>query len=111
MSVRSETRRIRLQEWRRIIEDKINSGLTIEDYCKTNSISVNSYKYWLHILREEELNQQHNPFSELVVADNAAIVPVTEPTDAITINIGKGSITVQSKEALRTVVEVLLHAQ
>lgn len=49
MDVRSETRRIRLQEWRRIIEDKISSGLTIEAYCKNNNISVNTFKYWLHI--------------------------------------------------------------
>lgn len=111
MDVRTETRKIRLQEWSSIIEDKIKSGLTIEAYCKNNNISVNTFKYWLHILREEELKEQQNPFTELVVANKTSLTPVVKPTDAITINIGKGSITVQSKEALKTVVEVLLNAQ
>ena len=111
MNIRSETRKIRLQEWRRIIEDKISSGLTIEEYCRTNNLNVHTYKYWLHILREEELNQQYTPFTELVVADKTAVAPITEIASSITINIGKGSITVQNKEALKTVVEVLLNAQ
>ena len=45
MNIRTETRRIRLQEWRRIIEDKISSGLTIEEYCRTNNLNVHTYKY------------------------------------------------------------------
>lgn len=89
MNIRTETRRIRLQEWRRIIEDKISSGLTIEEYCRTNNLSVHTYKYWLHILREEELNQQHTPFTELVVADKTAVAQITEVASSITINIGK----------------------
>ena len=51
MGMREETRRFRLQEWSRIIQDRIESGLTIEKYCSEHNISRDAYMYWLRQLR------------------------------------------------------------
>lgn len=111
MGIREETHLIRLKSWKNIIEDRLESGLTIKEYCQEHDISRDAYMYWLRQLRAAELMNKENMFTELVVSDipePVAVIPVQSP---ITINVGKASITVQDKESLRTVVEVLLHAQ
>ena len=110
MGMREETRRIRLQEWSRIIQDRIESGLTIENYCSEHNISRDAYMYWLRQLRAAEIVHKEGLFTELVVSDipQTTIVTTSVP---ITITVGKGTISVQDKESLKMVMEVLLSAQ
>lgn len=112
MRMREETRRIRLQEWSRIIQDRIESGLTINKYCSEHNISRDAYMYWLRQLRAAEIVRKEGLFTELVVSDlqQQMVVPVSIPVP-ITITVGKGTITVQDKESLKMVMEVLLSAQ
>ena len=108
MGLREETKRIRLQEWRKIIQDRLDSGLTIDKYCKEHNISRDAYMYWLRQLRAAEIARQDCLFTELVVSDAQVVTNTLSP---ITITVGKGTITVQDKESLRMVMEVLLDAQ
>ena len=41
-----------MQYWASIIADRKSSGLNIDEYCKINNISRNSYFYWLRQIRE-----------------------------------------------------------
>ena len=107
MGLRDEIRRMRLQEWGKIIQDRIESGLTIEKYCKEHNISRDSYMYWLRQLRTAEIVRQDCLFTELVVPDTQIVTNTRSP---ITITVGKGTITVQDKESLRMVMEILLNA-
>ena len=111
MGIREETKKIRLQEWSKIIRDRIDSGLTIDRYCREHNITRDAYFYWLRQLRRAELEKQEHKFTELIVPQSAQITVIPEVASPVTINIGKCSITVQDKETLRTVVEVLLDAQ
>ena len=63
MGMREETRRIRLQEWSRIIQDRIESGLTIEKYCSEHNISRDAYMYWLRQLRAAEIVHKEGLFT------------------------------------------------
>lgn len=111
MGVREETQLIRLKTWEGIINDRIQSGLTIKSYCEEHNISRDAYMYWLRQVRAMELAKKNTAFAELIVSDiKSDPIPVGEPSP-ITINIGRGSITVSDKESLKTVVEVLLNAQ
>lgn len=50
-------------------------------------------------------------FAELIVADVKPDPILVQAPTPITINVGKGSISVRDKESLKMVVEVLLDAQ
>jgi transposase-like protein len=58
MDTRSVKRNYYIQQWKSIIQDRNNSGMSVNAYCKQNGISRNSYFYWLRIIREETLAQQ-----------------------------------------------------
>ena len=111
MNMRDEFRRMRIQEWKKVFEDKAASGLTGKEFCRLNGISKDQYYYWQNIVRESVLDEMNkNKFTELSVpvsSDSFSSLPDPSP---ITIAVGKGTITVQDKESLKMVMEVLLGA-
>ena len=57
MDTHSVKRNYRIQQWKAIIQDRNNTDLSVDEYCKQNGLSRNSYFYWLRIIREEALKQ------------------------------------------------------
>ena len=57
MDIRSVKRNYSIQQWKSIIQDRNNSGMTVDTYCKQNGLSRHAYFYWLRIIREEALEQ------------------------------------------------------
>ena len=57
MDTRLAKRNYSIQQWKAIIQDRNNTNLTVDEYCKQNGLSRNSYFYWLRIIREEALEQ------------------------------------------------------
>ena len=57
MDTRLAKRNYSIQQWKAIIHDRNNTNLTVDEYCKQNGLSRNSYFYWLRIIREEALEQ------------------------------------------------------
>ena len=55
MSIREVTRQYRITQWKGIIQDRISSSLTVDEYCKKNGISRHAYFYWLRLIRQEEI--------------------------------------------------------
>jgi len=41
------TCKYRLEQWAAIIQDRISSGKQVEQWCKENNLSRDSYYYWL----------------------------------------------------------------
>jgi transposase-like protein len=63
--VQSTKKQLHMQQWAAIIEDRIASGLKINEYCEKNQLSRNSYFYWLRKIREEmstSVLPDHNDF-------------------------------------------------
>lgn len=54
-STREATRQFRIQQWTKIIQDRQQSGLTVNEYCKNNNITRDAYFYWLRIVKENAL--------------------------------------------------------
>lgn len=46
MNAREVTTKYRMKEWTGIVQDRINSGLTTNEYCDQNGLSRNAYFYW-----------------------------------------------------------------
>ena len=55
MSPQEAKRKVSVERWKTIIQDRIDSGLMVKEYCVRNSISRDAYFYWLRIIREEAL--------------------------------------------------------
>ena len=63
------------QQWTAIIEDRLASGLKIDEYCEKNQLSRNSYFYWLRKIREERATS--------VLPDNNDLLPASVSTGAL----------------------------
>lgn len=61
MATRTETRQIRLAQWRKIFQQKADSGLTAKEFCATNNISKDAYYYWQDLVRQEALAKVQQP--------------------------------------------------
>ena len=55
-----------MNEWRRLIHERQESGQSVRAWCRQNGIRENSYYYWLRIIREEALRETENRSSALV---------------------------------------------
>ena len=78
--VQSIKKQLHMQQWTAIIEDRIASGLKIDEYCEKNQLSRNSYFYWLRKIREE--------MSTSVLHDHNDSIPKIEVPDEETESFG-----------------------
>lgn len=53
MNAKQKLHQIKLQEWLEHFQNQAASGLTVKDWCLQNNISIHSYNYWKHKLKEE----------------------------------------------------------
>lgn len=53
MNTRQKLHQIKLQEWIERFHNQADSGLTVKDWCLQNDISIHTYNYWKHKLKEE----------------------------------------------------------
>ena len=76
MDTRLAKRNYSIQQWKAIIQDRNNTNLTVDEYCKQNGLSRHSYFYWLRIIREEALEQSATSgFVELSLPSEADSPP------------------------------------
>lgn len=107
-AILDEVRQMRIREWKNVFIDKAASGLSAKEYCQQNGIGKDQYFYWQKIVRESVLNEIKPNIPVPVSSD--MFFSLTAPSP-ITITVGKGTISVQDKESLKMVIEVLLSAQ
>lgn len=46
---------IKKEKWQTMIQERIESGLSIKTWCAKNQVSEASYYYWLKTIREDSL--------------------------------------------------------
>lgn len=85
MNTKSEKHNFKIQQWKSIIQDRINSGLTVKEYCAQNNIKRDAYFYWLKIIRREAIEKASaSGFVELSVpANSVPCTPVLERVPVI----------------------------
>lgn len=103
------------ERWAMLIKERVESGMTVREWCHDRNIKESRYYYWLRILRREaventERNPQVSPFVELP----ADICRDQLPAPAAAV-IRKGSITIEVTESasagfIAKVVEALANA-
>lgn len=68
MNAKDAKHQINIQQWKTIIQDRYNSGLNVDEYCKQNGLTRHAYYYWLRIIREESIKKsEESPFAEIMI--------------------------------------------
>ena len=105
----------RLSHWSKVMEERVQSGLTIKAFCRQIGIATNTYFYWQRKLREAACRAL-TPKSEAAAPSGAAEkslvpsgwavceadmetptpepAPKTSPTNTLLIEIGGNRLTV-----------------
>ena len=52
MNARAATREYRLAQWAQIMQERVESGLKVYEFCESRGIGKDAYYYWLRKLRE-----------------------------------------------------------
>ena len=119
MNAKEAATQYRMKEWAAIIQDRADSGLTIDKYCEQRGISKNSYYYWLKAIRKKLISEVPAavgdvPPAPITFQELATPSQVTSVQDSITIGIKGMSIIVTkdtSMELLLRVLEVAQHVK
>ncbi len=57
MNTKQKLHQLRLNEWSSRFSDQKASGLTVKQWCDQNNLSIHTYNYWKHLLKEELASQ------------------------------------------------------
>lgn len=66
MNTKQKLHQAKLSQWAIRFKEQTDSGLTVKNWCNQNSISIHTYNYWKHVLKEE--------YVDTILPD---IIPVT----------------------------------
>ncbi len=55
------THQVRAEQWTKILNECINSGMSKTAWCRANRISEKQFFYWQRILRREAFESSQNP--------------------------------------------------
>ena len=61
MEMQKVTREFRLSQWAAIMQNRIDSGQKVKDFCRTAGISKDAYYYWQHKLRQKAAEELVKP--------------------------------------------------
>lgn len=75
----TEKRRFQLEQWKANINDRIQSGLNVTDWCKENGHSKFRYYYWLREVQKESLNEALESLPVPVKQQTPDFVEITKP--------------------------------
>lgn len=59
-----------LNKWKLLIEDRLSSGMKVEEWCEANGHTRNEYYYWLRELRKENLSDAINKLPSVINKTN-----------------------------------------
>jgi transposase-like protein len=93
----------RLAHWAQVMQERVQSGLSIKDFCKQIGICGNTYFYWQRRVRAAACEQlaklepiQKASFSEVVVAEANHLLVPAEPVPHLRIEAAGVQITADS---------------
>lgn len=76
MNTKQKLHQIKLQQWAIRFQEQASSGLTVRAWCAENNITIHTYNYWKHKLKQEyveaSLTKQHD-----IVPITTTVTPLT----------------------------------
>lgn len=116
MTISEVKRMARVSEWKGLIQEQKESGMTIRAWCKQNGFRENTYYYWLKIIRAEAIEQVETNAALLRIEPNELPEGKGEPqtkTERIMVRINDAVIEFPQKipvEQIASFIKALNHA-
>jgi putative transposase len=112
MDTKLATEKYRSSQWIEIIRDRKDSGLGVEEYCKTNGISRHAYYYWQRKLRKAACAELVNQDVGMAPAPSGwlQLTPTVAPASSLRIEVAGCLIDVDGNtdlDLLKTVCRTL----
>ncbi len=74
-----------MNEWTTRFSNQKTSGLTIKEWCNQNNLSIHTYNYWKHALKEELASQVLPDIVPIVIPETpASPAPIVSNDSALT---------------------------
>ena len=74
-----------MNEWTTRFSDQKASGLTVKEWCNQNNLSIHTYNYWKHALKEELASQILRDIIPIVIHETSASpAPIVSNDSALT---------------------------
>lgn len=111
MDTQLVTQQVRLTQWAKIIEDRIASGMKVDEYCDQHQLSRNAYFYWLRKVKEQEIRSSGVQFAELVHPTSSDFM---QTPCSLSIQVNQMTVNVNGpfqKDLLKDILEVVSHVQ
>lgn len=95
MNTQLVAKEVKLSQWNALVQDCLNSGMKVKDWCEQNNINKDAYYYWLRKIREAACNSMEARF---VRVPDQCITPSFQSAFSaeLTITIGSATINVNS---------------
>ena len=75
-----------MNEWATRFSDQKASGLTVKEWCDQNDLSIHTYNYWKHALKEELASQVLPDIVPIMIPESSASLAPIESNDSILTN-------------------------
>lgn len=86
MNTRQKLHQLRMNEWATRFSDQKASGLTVKEWCDQNDLSIHTYNYWKHALKEELASQVPPDIVPIMIPESSASLAPIESNDSILTN-------------------------
>jgi len=117
MNTREIATELRLAHWAQIMQERVDSGMSIKAYCMANGIGANTYFYWQKKLRTaaaQQLTAAAQPERQALAPSGWAAVTegivAPERESGLTLRVGGAEIEVRpgyDKALLASVIKTL----
>lgn len=85
MNTKQKLHQLRMNEWTTRFSNQKTSGLTIKEWCNQNNLSIHTYNYWKHALKEELASQILRDIIPIVIHETSASpAPIVSNDSALT---------------------------
>jgi len=92
MNAKQKLHKFKMNEWAVRCADQKASGLPIKDWCQQNNISIHTYNYWKHLLKQEAVDQLPPDIVPLTLPD----VPVSSNVTVQTLSPDNSNCAIRS---------------
>lgn len=113
MDTKLATKQFRINQWMAIIQDRIDSGMKVDDYCNEHHLSKNAYYYWLKKIREQAIESAGVQFADIspmtsgnVSSGAVFVAAVSVDVNGMTVNVNESTPVHLLKRVLEVVKDV-----
>lgn len=86
MNTKQKLHQLHINEWATRFSDQKASGLTVKEWCDQNNLSIHTYNYWKHVLKEELASQFLPDIVPVVIPESSASSAPTLSNDSVLTN-------------------------